>query len=234
MSKPNLTHHQKGFTILELIIATTVFSAILLVASAALIQIGRLYYKGVINSKTQGVARSAIDNITRSIQFSNGSISSATFPTKTYIKAYCFGNTRFTYVLGAQVNSNAVEGSYDTSPTSNHFIKNALWQDRINSGSELCSTDMPDLTKSNPYASALNPNRDGRSLLEENMRLQNFSVAQQSGGDLYTTRVTVVYYADISLVNDPSNPTTCKGTFTGGQWCSISDLTSVVYSRAKP
>lgn len=65
---------QSGFTIVELMIATTVFSVILLIMSAGLIYIGKVYYRTVAQNKTQEATRSIIDQVAQSIQFSGGSI----------------------------------------------------------------------------------------------------------------------------------------------------------------
>ena len=85
----------KGFTIIELLIATAVFSIVLLVISAAIIQIGRIYYKGITSARTQEVTRSVIDDVSQTIQFTAGSISSGT-------GALCVGNQRYSFDLGKQ------------------------------------------------------------------------------------------------------------------------------------
>jgi len=214
---------QQGFTLIELLIATTVFSVILLIAAATLIQIGRMYYKGIITSKTQGVARTVTDDISRSIQFSGGNFGEASDGIN---NAYCIGDTRYTYVLRAQQDSD-VEGY----SAEDQKIPHALWQDNINSGE--CSIDLPQLQFDDPYAEAVDRNRNGRALLEDNMQLQFFDVEpQQPGSDVFKVRVMVVYYAAVDLLNNPDGQATCKGSSVGGQWCAISDLSSVVYSRA--
>lgn len=96
---------QKGFTIIELLIATTVFSVILLIASAAIIQIGRVYYKGLISTKTQETARSVMENVSRDLQFSNSKALRVNEADGR--KVYCIGDNRYTYVLGTQVTNGA-------------------------------------------------------------------------------------------------------------------------------
>lgn len=214
MARRTTDSNQRGFTIVELMIATTVFSIILLIAATTLIQIGRMYYKGVITSKTQNVTRSIMDDVSRSIQFSsgNGSQASDNNPPR---QAYCIGSTRYTYVLGKQVSSN---------PQGPNQTRHALWQDSADSSN--CGFNLPDLQQAKPSS-------DGKELLEEHMRLQDFSVtAQPQSNDTYTVNVKVIY-GDDDLLDDPSNPTTCKGSVVGGQWCAISELKTVVYSRAK-
>ncbi len=87
---------RKGFTIIELLIATVIFAVILLIMTAAVVQFGRIYYKGVISSRTQEAARSVTEDIGRSIQFGGGAgINTNGFK--------CFGNRSFSYRTGFAV-----------------------------------------------------------------------------------------------------------------------------------
>ena len=58
-----------GFTIIELMIATSVFAVVLVVAASGILAIGMLYYKGVTSSRTQEAARSISNTIANTIQF---------------------------------------------------------------------------------------------------------------------------------------------------------------------
>ena len=91
-----VNNRSRGFTIIELMIATTVFSVILLIATMALIQIGRIYYKGVLSSKTQNVARGIIDEVANSIKFASNA---------NFVNALCTDNKRFSYKIGDQLDS---------------------------------------------------------------------------------------------------------------------------------
>lgn len=66
--------HQKGFTIVELMIATVVFSTILVVITAGVVAFSNQYYRGVNVSATQNTARNIIDSISQSVQFSGADI----------------------------------------------------------------------------------------------------------------------------------------------------------------
>lgn len=92
----------KGFTIIELLIATAVFSLVLLIFLTAFIRIGNLFYKGVNMSNTQEVARSTLDDITNDIKFSR----SRPYIVKadsTGLGYFCIGQHRYKYNLGQQV-----------------------------------------------------------------------------------------------------------------------------------
>lgn len=89
----------KGFTIIELLIATVIFSLILLIISGAIIQFSRIYYKGVISSKTQETARSIVDEVSRAAQFGTTLDSPSDNPDDPTSGAFCLGDKRFRYVL---------------------------------------------------------------------------------------------------------------------------------------
>ena len=90
-----------GFTIIELLIAMTVFSMVMLMLSMSIIQITRVYYKGLTNAKTQETARTILQDVSQNIQFNGGNIpnSDAT--------GACVGDRRYSYTIGTQVNGSA-------------------------------------------------------------------------------------------------------------------------------
>ncbi len=90
---------QTGFTIVELMIATLVFSVILLVITYGVLSFSRAYYRGLNTARTQDTARVAIDKITQAIQFSGGGI--ATPPASTPVTTYCVGGVQYDFVLGS-------------------------------------------------------------------------------------------------------------------------------------
>ncbi len=62
-----LKANQQAFTIIELMIATTVVSVILLMVSIIMINIGGLYYKGFSQARTQDNLRSISDEVARQL-----------------------------------------------------------------------------------------------------------------------------------------------------------------------
>lgn len=88
---------QAGFTIVELLIATIVFSVLLLVCSMGLIQITRTYYKGVTTTKTQEAARAILDEVAGAVMFSGAEPARYGAPPA---EAYCVGDSRFTFSQG--------------------------------------------------------------------------------------------------------------------------------------
>jgi len=104
--KSHRSKNSRGFTIIELLIATTVFSVVLLIFLTAIIRVSELFYKGVNLSNTQESARNIMQNITEDVKFYQQPI--YTFPSKNY---FCIGGHRYTYSLGTQYNI-VTPGSY--------------------------------------------------------------------------------------------------------------------------
>lgn len=91
-------------------VATLVFTVILVVVSTGVIRFTNDYYRGVNNSSTQAAAQNAMDFITQAIQYSN---SSATNLGGTGY--FCAGNKVFMYSPGKQFGgspSNSDKGLY--------------------------------------------------------------------------------------------------------------------------
>ncbi len=219
MKMTKLRQSQTGFTIIELMISSLVFSVILLGATSALIQIGRMYYKGMISSRTQGTVRAIIDDISRSIQFS-GDTPNVAGTDRVSINGteydrglFCIGDTRYTYIQNLQINNQQ---------------PHALWRDSV-TGPGQCNFEtgtLPDLSAVNPGGS------NGQELLEQHMRLGGISVGCNSDGRLCTVSVRVAYGDDDVLNFDESGtPVSCKGLTTGAQWCAVSELTATVFKR---
>lgn len=74
MIKQKFTHKEAGFTIVELMIATMVFSVILTMITFGVISFSSRYYKGVNASATQNTTRTIVDTVTQAIQFGTASV----------------------------------------------------------------------------------------------------------------------------------------------------------------
>lgn len=155
-----------GFTIIELLIATAVFSTVLLLCTTAMIQIGRVYFKGVTTTQTQEVVRAVIDDISRNIQFNGGAVIGTTSGSP---QRFCVGNKRYSYVLGSKLDA-AVQP---------HVL--------VVDNSATCASDAP---QNLGAAGSLSPT--SRELLSPNMRLHNLSVVD-GGNGLYGVSVHIIY-----------------------------------------
>ncbi len=214
---PNNQTADSGFTIIELLIATVIFSAIMLLLSIGVIQIANVYYKGITESNTQNVARDIINNIAQAIEFnSTGPI----LPPSTNgfgppgTTSLCIGNTQYAYVLGYQlVKSVPAPASHQT----NHGM--------LENNSSCASGNSLDLNGSLPAGDA-----NDAELLGQNMRLANLTITQLGSSNFYTIDVRVVYGADDLLTNPTSTTTNCQGG-AGSQFCAVAELSTTVQQR---
>lgn len=209
---------QKGFTIVELLIATMVFSVVLLVLTAGIIQIGRVYYKGITESQTQAATRAIVNAVKQDLQFSSGAVVPGI--SSGGMKANCIGNRVYQY-------TNALYTG-----TSTGIVSGTL-----SAGSCAPGMSLP--------ASLTRP----QELLGNRMRVINFSVTTVSA-DFYTVVVRVASGENDLLCSpsrsDCSTPTdtfsgyaasgvptdtTCKNIRTGSQYCSVSEISTLVERR---
>lgn len=101
-AKPDLRRNSRGFTILELMVATLIFAVILLVITAGVIRFTTQYFKGVTSTKTQAAARTIIDDISRQIQYGKNVNPNLTAGG---VKGLCIDNVLYSYQIGAQVDN---------------------------------------------------------------------------------------------------------------------------------
>ncbi|MGH7157760.1 MAG: prepilin-type N-terminal cleavage/methylation domain-containing protein [Candidatus Saccharimonadales bacterium] len=205
----------QGFTVIELMVATAVFAVVLVVVTAGILQVSRLYYKGVNQAVTQGVVRSITDTISQNIQFGGGAVvpTSAGAATPSEPKVLCVGNQRFRFATGWQVVDSAPNASL-------HQSYHGLVQDNF-SGCTSSSNE-----------SIATQSVTGRELLSPNMRISKLNVTELNP-TLYRIEVRVIY-GDDDLLQDPNNPeTSCINEKAGTQFCTISELSTVVTKRVQ-
>lgn len=214
---------QAGFTIVELMIATMVFSVILIVITVGVVAFTNAYYKGVNASTTQNTTRDAIDTITQAIQFNGGVIAStvdpAAPPDTTQTGAYCIGSSRFDFTIGKQIINAGTDHVFYVSP----------WR-----SGDTCS-------------GAGSFGAQSKELLGPHMRLAAFSISPPSGSsglftvnlkvaygdnDLFESSVTGTIPATGPIAADVAAGLNCK-LQTGSQFCAISNLTSTVQKRVQ-
>lgn len=215
-----------GFTLVELMIATTIFSLVLMLALAGILQITKMYYKAINQTRTQEAARLVIDELSESIKFSKdvyieGDVVSDLNinPISTDYKGYfCLGSKRYTYAIDRQLKSSDFVSSEKQIP-------HVLWVDQAVNG---CSVDVPDLS---------NDTLDnGQELLSENMRLTKLEVEQSPLNDDIFNITAHVLYGDSELIRYPEPSDTdqrvvCKTATVGGEFCVFSNISVTVKKR---
>jgi prepilin-type N-terminal cleavage/methylation domain-containing protein len=107
----NNIHSEKGFTVVEMMIATMVFSVILTAITMGVISFSNRYYRGVTSSITQTTAQDVLDTITQAIQLGGGSIDLTTGATAVD-PFFCAGGYSFTYDDSGVLYSGSQRGIY--------------------------------------------------------------------------------------------------------------------------
>ena len=225
--------NNKGFTIVELMIATVVFSLVLLLALAGIMQVTRMYYKGVNQSRTQEAARAVTDEIGETIRFTNDVVNLASVAVtgpvvdanEDNVNYLCIGSKRYTYAIDRKLESS---GSSESDKVKRHV----LWVDQPDVG----CVEAADLDMDEP-SSGFN----GRELLSENMRLARLDVNQIVAlGDVFEIGITVAYGDDDTqdggplLLNSAGTNRECRGFSSGsggGEYCAVSSIAVTVERR---
>jgi prepilin-type N-terminal cleavage/methylation domain-containing protein len=207
---------QRGFTIIELMIATTVLSVILLLVTTMIISIGSLFYKGINQSRVQDGARNLTDEISQRLQLSGTVPQAGQSSSNAAVNVYCIGGTRYTYIANVQIGHQ----QNNTGPVYNHI----LWRDEPSAG---CTQVMgkfvsADLTLSDPSNGQVSGAglQDSAELAPANSRLTSFCIGtlnpangncQFSSASPYTINVGIAYGDDDLLCdNDSTFPSECS------------------------
>ncbi len=214
---------QQGFTIVELMVATAVFSMVMLVCSFAIVQVGRMYYKGVVTNRTQDAARTVLEDVAQTVQFGANhrnvgvqGYTNAQGQTVT-VHALCLGQTRYSYVTDRAMGALGDQA------------RRVLWKNSIGEG-ESC-------TPANLAAST--PPDSGEALLGDTMRLPVFDANDEDGDGVWTITVRVSFgdTADLfenngeELADGDGTFAVCRGVNAGGQFCAVSNLSTSVVKR---
>jgi prepilin-type N-terminal cleavage/methylation domain-containing protein len=223
----SLTSNQGGFTIVELMIATLVFSVVLLVITIGVLSFTNSYYKGINSSTTQSTAQNAIDTVSQAIQFSSsGSAGTDVAPSG----LFCAGSRMFLYSLGVQYKG--------ATPSASNW---GLYM-------------FPNPHTSNCDTSGISSFAGGTELLASGMRVANVSVTNiDATKNLWQISLTLVYGDSDLLCNTKLGGTTkgscqttaptyalsdpvsgddvsCKSQI-GSQFCSVAALSTVAQQR---
>jgi type II secretory pathway pseudopilin PulG len=216
-----------GFTIIELLLATSVFSLVLLGALAGFLRTGNLFYKGISLTQTQAVTKQVLDDVSSNITSSESVEAPNQDPTQGYTY-YCIGSSRYTYILNNEIG--AQDSNYSSPSNGGNY---GLLKDTLpnNGCAQPCA----------PGGSCSAPLTNPVEMLSPNMRLSEFLICSQgNSSSLYTVSITVAY-GDSSSLSFPnqSTPTcaspsftapSCQGSTQTQQFCAVTSLSTSVYA----
>jgi prepilin-type N-terminal cleavage/methylation domain-containing protein len=239
----------RGFTIIELMIALTVLSVILVMGSTILLQIGNLYNKGVNAANLQNTSRNLVADISSTVQLSAADPANCT-PSGVVtcyasqrphsngsepIYAYCIGDTRYSYVLNRKLGVDLAENPIAHTGVDTE-TPHVLWRDTMASASSTCqpldiSTDP--VAKDGSSKPGPSPVSDGFEMIPRNVRLTRFRVTEAAANTgVYNLELWAAYGdSDLVIVQADGAPT-CSGA-EGTQFCAISKISTSVVRRLK-
>jgi prepilin-type N-terminal cleavage/methylation domain-containing protein len=188
--------NQQGFTIVELLVATAVFSTILVLVTIMMTSIGNLYQKGINQARVQDAVRTITGDVSQHLELSSGNrLDNASNGTATP-GTFCIGNTRYTYVIGKKLNS------INDSTNSTHV----LWRDDPGT---TASCPAVNLDVAQPHSPSPQPGTDGVELMPPNTRLIKFEILGPNSPFAFSIGIA---YGDNELLCSPADATTCSGS----------------------
>lgn len=210
----------KGFTIIELMIATTVFGFILLMLSSAILYMTKQYQHSLYVSNTQAAASNVIQTVAAAVKYSKYN-SSIVEQNVSGTNVFCLGSRKLVVTKYKQLKSAITNPATTTT--------NAV----VTSYNDTCNTT---------------PAADKTELLGEGMRVSKLDIKQKD--DVVTVAVRVVYGDDDLLCSEtklagsctdpaknlnPAAPATdfqtgdlaCK-VGKGSEYCAVSELTTTI------
>lgn len=206
---------QKGFTIIELMIATSVMSVMLVIISILMTNIGSLYSKAISQSHVQNDIRNITDDLAIHIKFSGTDVKRATSPDgKT--KRLCFGTTRYTYIEGVRIGTDATDSQH------------VLWRDLIPSAKTCADPTNGWLNTADP-SSVLNDGKEGTEMVSPRTRVTKLTITGDTSPYFIDLRLAVG--EDDQLFVNGSGDTLCIGNQSGHQYCATADLKTTVIRR---
>lgn len=214
---------EAGFTIVELMIATVVFSVILLTITYGVIYFSQHYYKGISSSSTQVTAQSATDAITQAIQFSSGP--SVTATTAGNSGFFCAGTKLFLYTLGEKYAGNpaTTRGLYEmdkpSGPCASSAPANGI--ELLGQGMRLTDIVIGQVNLTNPdgtWSVSIHIANADDDLLCNNTPAATVGKCA-TGSPIFSSPTQVV-----------GDKIACKST-TGSQFCSVASSSTVAQQR---
>jgi prepilin-type N-terminal cleavage/methylation domain-containing protein len=223
---------QTGFTIIELLVATTIFSIILVIIVSSFLQVGRMFYKGVSISNTNEAARNLVDTITNDARLANFQSGNTLNPDgslntdPSFKKYFCVGPHRYTYWLAQQVKDSNIH-------TDANLMTAGVVQDETG-GSCRSPADLGG-TRNN-------------QVLGPDMQINKLSVVENSTNTALTVSVHIVFYgadntvfnsSDSTMVNTTADPgrasraadAYCSGNLLSTQFCAVANIDTNVTLR---
>jgi hypothetical protein len=222
---------EKGFTIIELMLAMTFIAALLVAIAMTTIQIGHIYNKGLTLREVNQAGRSVTDELQRSISASSPFNVDAASPTARYVVRpgggrLCLGRYSYAWNYGAALRSSGGVGIYNTydDGTNVRFAK-------VNDASaSLCTSPTGTVKKADSTEMLATGDRD---LVLQTFSITNAATDASDDQALYAISLTIGTNDQTQLT---TNDTSCKPPSQGQgneDYCSVNQFDIVVRAGNK-
>ncbi len=185
--------NSEGFTLADVTIASAIFAGVLIVCLGAFIAMGRIYFRGSLEAKSQEVSRGVLDEITRTISTTAVEVKGPITQSGSDWEAYCIAGVKYSFLRGKQLDRNIPPRSQKVDRA---FIKSIVIEIDSNGNPVLNSTTnrpQPAGTCDNtgPGPDEVGP---GIELLDYQMRIHDFSIT--SYGRHHVIKLDILYGGD--------------------------------------
>jgi len=211
--------NHKGFTIVELMIAISVFSVVMIIATTGILLIARQYQAGVTKTAMQSATRDIHQKISDSIKYSGGKITvEENSGNVTGYYVVCVGKIRYFYktpsrLINNETDFNNMSGLHFQQQTNPYKNGNAL---------------------AGECGYLVNDDINAQQLLPNNAKVALFNVTETEDEGVTKTAIidTTFVKGDYDLFNlgVPPKDLKCKSG-VGNEWCSVVSLSSIVNPR---
>ena len=221
--------NQKGFTLVELLLAMSVFSFVLIMASATFIQINRLYVKSNIVAQTQAQTRAVMEDVVRTIRLADSRV--VVHKASPNNRSYCIGNTTYTYSLDGAFGDGSVSFVKAERSTGSYEFSQAgeLYSAAIKCGNEALGV----------FGAASFGSGNVTQLLDDGFVVREFDiyplVDENDFPIAYQVSITISHGDDDSFEEGAPDgaSTTCSGDAASSTFCAVSRLQTTVYRRIR-
>ena len=200
--------NKQGFTLVELLLATAMFSFILLFVTFGIVQISRAYNKGIVVKRTQETARSVIQEMTRAISTatsgSSGTDAVINFSNNTP-RRLCVGDLRFGW---------------------NEGFRGGAGRESYSNGQDFA------LTRSDTGAcNDVFDQNQSIELIDERLTVQDVAIQEVLSGSVYNLCVVITVDNSSDVSSGDCNTEPKCNVLAGDTFCDVAKLRTTVTLR---
>lgn len=209
-------HRTSGFTILEVLIATMVFTIVLMICVQVVTRIGQLYFKGVTSSQIQDLTRNLSEEFSSQIQFGSSipQPDSITGGQAGDVLIFCVGDNRYRAVMNRKL-------------LGDRGVPSVLKRMTYSGECDLVTDNFDDATE----------------LAVKNMRILKLSIVRSVDHPSVWKLDIRLALGDDDLFSFPVAGSTdtpavygeaiCDSGISGSQFCATSELSSTLFRRVE-